>query len=228
MFHKGILSHLKSTGRDSQWLRYMVGRGYEDTEVVGEYKIQYDETEQDVRILIWNPSTPCMVLAIDKTGDKTGSLDVVHFDAKCTIDGKMKRGDGTRKMLQFGLDLAKQKGATQISLTDNSTITCEGKTIDLPGMYFLKYGMTWYEKYFGFQPAERFRKSYDNAKEMRLKYLDTETLGQLECNSFTDENIQECLAHIRFTNFYKFEWVKSLALDKGIHRSSGVPANDLG
>ena len=203
------MTHLKSTGRDQQWLRYMVGKGYAESETVGEYKVDYDESDDQLRILIWNPTTPCMVMAIDKLGDKTASMDLVNFDPKCTLAGKMKRGDGTRNMIQFGIDLAKTKGATQLSLTDKSTIDCEGLKIDLAGMYFLKYGMTWYEKYFGFKPAERFRKAYETAKDMRIQHLDIEKLKQQPCGYFTDETIQDLFAHIRFTSFYRFEWVKA-------------------
>lgn len=211
MIHRGIMAHLKRTGREEQWIHYMVGGGYEECETIGDYCVEYDDKDEySRRFLILNPTEPCLVIAIDKKYDKTASMDSVKFNPKCTIDGKMKRGDGTRKMIQFGIDLARKEGASQVSIMDNSTIDCEGQKIDLPGMYFLKYGMTWYEKYFGFKPAERFQKSYAKAKDMREKLLDVKKLQEEKCDFFTDDTIQELLAIIRFTNFYKFEWILKL------------------
>lgn len=209
MLHRVFMSQLKAMGRDEQWLRYMVGKGYDQSETIGQYKVDYDEDDTDIRILIWNPKTPCMIMAIDKH-DKSAAVHVVTYNAKCTVDGKMKRGDGTRRMIQFGLDLLKKKGATSVSIMDNSTIECNGQTIDLSAMYFLKHGMSWYEKYFGFQPAERFRTSYEKAKLMRTTHLDTKILKEQSCDFFTDDVIADLFHRIQLKNFYRYEWVLRL------------------
>ena len=187
----------------------MAGKGYDESETIGEYKVDYDIDEHITRILIWNPTEPCMVIALGNGDDRTASIDAIKFNPKCTIDGRMKRGDGTRKMIQFGIDLARKRGATQISLSDNSTIVCDGKKIDLGAMYFLKYGMTWYEKYFGFQPSERHRTAYENAKENRQRKLDIEKLKELPCSEFTDDFIDDMFDHIKLKIFHRIEWVKT-------------------
>jgi hypothetical protein len=209
MFHRKLMSDLKAMGRTQQWMRYMVGKGYDESETIGDYKVQYDEDDGDIRVLIWNPTSPCMVMAIDKS-DKTAALNVIRYDSKCTTDGRMKRGDGTRKMIQFGLRLLEKKGATHVSLMDNSTIDCNGQTVDLAAMYFLKYGMTWYEKYFGFKPAERFHRSYETAKRMRESRLDIEQLKEQPCDFFTDDVVQDLFRHIGLTDFYRYEWTLRL------------------
>ncbi len=212
MLHHRLMAHLKRTRRDEQWSWYMAGKGYTDSETVGEYKVDYDDDDHVNRILILRPTgKPCLAIAIGKGDDKTASMDTVEFHPTCTIDGKMKRKDGSRKMIQVGLDIAKKNGATQVSITDNSNIDCEnGQKIDLAGMYFLKYGMTWFEKYFGFKPTERHREAYEKAKELRKKYLDTEKLKDLPCSYFTDEFIDDLFDHIKLKIFYRIEWVKPL------------------
>lgn len=212
MLHHRLMAHLKRTGRDEQWIWYMAGGGYTESETIGEYRVDYDDDGILNRILILRPTDkPCLVIALGKGEDKTASMDAVDFHPTCTIDGRMKRGDGTRNMIQFGLDIAKRKGATQVSITDNSHIDCEnGQKIDLAGMYFLKYGMTWFEKYFGFKPIDKYRDAYEKAKDMRKKYLDTEQLKTLPCSYFTDDFIEELFDHIKLKIFYRIEWIKPL------------------
>lgn len=207
MIHRGMMTHLKAMKRNDQWLRYMTGKGYGDVEPIGDYKVQYDEDDTDLRIILWNPDTPCMVMVIDKR-DKSSVINLIKYDARCTLDGKMERGDGTRKMVNFAIDLLKEKGATSVSLMDESTVNCNGKEIELGPMYFLKHGKTWYERYFGFKPAERFREAYEQAKKMRMERLDIERLANQPCTFFTKDVVKDLFAHIELDEFYRYEWIK--------------------
>jgi hypothetical protein len=187
----------------------MEGGGETETRIIDGYKVEITNTDEEIRFLIKSQRVHCIRMSIYKD-DKVASFLTAMYDAGCTIDGNMVRGEGTRKMIQIGLDLLKEHGATSVAMTDTSNIPCEGKDINLGAMYFLKYGMTWYEKYFGFKPAERHRESYEKTKEMRKNYLDTEKLKDLPCSRFTDAFISDKFAHIEFTNFYIIEWIKPL------------------
>lgn len=197
-YERQIVSHLKRMGRHEQWSRYLIGNGYASSKTIGNYKVDYDEDESDMRILLWNPARPCMIMAIDKRS-KTAAINKLEYNA-----------DGTRKMVQFALDLLKQHGVTSVSLMDDSTVECEGHPLELAPMYFLKYGVTWYEKYFGFKPASRFTKSYESAKRLRKERFDTDMLSKQPCTFFTDEVVNDFFQQIGLVDFYKYEWIKEL------------------
>lgn len=209
--HQRFLSQLKRLGRDNHWLKHAMAGGGESTiRIIENYKIEIREDDKEVWFVIKSKDVDCIRASLYKD-DNTASLLTAKYDAGCTIDGNMVRGEkGTRKMIHIALDLLKEYGATSVALMDNSTVPCEGEDIDLGAMYFLKYGMAWYEKYFGFQPTERHRKAYEQAKEMRLRYLDTEKLKDLPCSYFTDEFIDDLFDHIKLKIFYRIEWVKHL------------------
>ena len=113
-------------------------------------------------------------------------------------------------MVQFALDYLRDNGATTVSLTDKSTIECNGVEVELGPMSFLKYGMTWYEKYFGFQPAPRFQKMYIEAKNRREQMLQTELLSTQPCDFYDFETINDIFAYIGFVNFHSIEWTRDL------------------
>ena len=187
----------------------MIGGGPTETRIIDGYKVEIITDDEATKFLIKSNRIHCIEMSIYKD-DNVASFLTAMYDPGCTIDGKMVRSEGTRKMIQIGLDLLKEYGAASVAMTDTSNIPCEGKDISLGPMYFLKYGMTWYEKYFGFKPAERHRESYEKAKEMRKKHLNTEKLKELPCSYFTDEFVGKMFAHIGFTNFYIIEWIKPL------------------
>ena len=207
--HSSMLQSLKTLGKHEQWSRYMRGGSYTDAEKVGKYKIQVQEDEDDIRYFLWNPKKPCINMVISKR-DKTAVLDAVEYDEDCTVDEKMLRGEGTREMIEFSLELLKRSGATKVSLSDKSTIPCHGENIALGPMYFLKYGKTWYEKYFDFHPSQRFQRMYEEAKQTRDELLDTAALSQQPCEFFDFETTTEIFRHIGFVNFHSIEWEKDL------------------
>jgi hypothetical protein len=187
----------------------MIGGGHTETRTIDGYKIDIIDDDEATKFVIKSNRIYCIEMSLYKD-DSIASFLAAMYDPGCTIDGKMVRGEGTRKMIQIGLDLLKEFGAKEVAMTDTSNIPCEGKDIGLGAMYFLKHGMTWYEKYFGFKPAERHRESYENAKKMRKKLLDIKTLKDLPCSHFTDKFIQDNFAKIGFTNFYIIQWIKQI------------------
>jgi hypothetical protein len=169
---------LRALQRTDQLRRYMGGR-YSDATTLGSYKVEVDEDERDIRALLWNPDRPYVVLAIDKE-DHIAVIDSIEYDPRCTIDGAMERGTGTRAMVQFMIDFAYAHGATRIQLTDQSTIRCSnGMECRLGLFYFLHTGMTWYERWFGFQPIGREREAYQRAKERWASH----SFGTLSCET---------------------------------------------
>ena len=186
------------------------GGYYADAQFIEDYKVEFMKQEGSYSILIWNPIQPCVNIVIFE-GDPTASLVWVGYDPKCTIQGNMPRGTGTQKMLNFAFRLAKQHGATQIELTDDAKIDCDGKKIDLSPMYFLQHGSTWYESKFGFQPREEYAEDYAEMKK-NWKTLDTAFLKQQTCDYFTKQNVRPLLSHINGDRdvFYRMSWVKRL------------------
>ena len=183
---------------------------YADARVIENYKVEYAKQDGSQSILIWSPKEPCVHIVL-YDGDTTASLIWVGYDASCTIEGTMKRGTGTRKMLEFACRLAKQQGATHIELMDDAKIECNGKKIDLSPMYFLQHGVTWYESKFGFQPRDEYKEEYANMKENRKK-LDVSFLQKQPCDYFTRPVVRGILRELDGDRdvFYRTSWVKTL------------------
>lgn len=185
----------------------MRGKGYKDAKVKGPYRIE----EVDDYLILWNPEKPCVVLQIDNL-TKVAVLTKLTFDKRCTIDGNMARGDGTKKMLETMFEFAKKRGVTSIELSDKSTIVCEnGDEIELGAYSFIKYGKTWYEKTFGFQPKEKYQAKYEEAKKRRLEMMDIVVVRSLPCSYFVNEteNIDTIMEKL-YKKFHEIVWEKKL------------------
>jgi hypothetical protein len=195
-------------GRDD-YVKHM-GGGYEQTVQWGKYKVEISYEGNDTRLVIWTPNDkPCITGVIAKE-DKVAVIATANYSPTCTIDGNMKRGEGTREMFKDILKMLKVKGAVSVQLMDNSTIDCEGTEIALGPFYFLKHGQTWYEKYFGFKPTEKYIVKYEKVKENRLKLLEIERLKQTKCVDFTEDMVGELFRHIGFDFFDKIVWERTL------------------
>lgn len=186
------------------------GGAYTDAQVIEDYKVEFAKQEGSQNILIWNPLEPCVHIVL-YDNDTTASLIWVGYDAKCTLDGNMERGTGTRKMLDFAFRLAKQHGATQIELMDDAKIQCNGKKVDLSPMYFLQFGVTWYESKFGFQPRDEYKEEYARMKENR-KNLDIPFLRSQPCSYFTRSTVRALLRELDGDRdvFYLTSWINTL------------------
>jgi hypothetical protein len=203
-----LIRSLQRMGRDD-YVKHM-GGGYEQTVQWGKYKVEISYEGNDTRLVIWTPNDkPCITGVIAKE-DKVAVIATANYSPTCTIDGNMKRGEGTREMFKDILKMLKVKGAVSVQLMDNSTIDCEGTEIALGPFYFLKHGQTWYEKYFGFKPTEKYRVKYEKVKENRLKLLEIERLKQTKCVDFTEDMVGELFRHIGFDFFDKIVWERTL------------------
>jgi len=203
-YHSSLKNSIKNVGRTEEWGRYL-GGGFNDAEIIDDYRIQLNDDEKDLRMFIWSKGRPCVNIALSKI-DFVAVMDGVYYNPGCTIDGQMVRGEGTRKMIDFAIKYIKSKGAKIILLSDNSDVPCNGRTIRLGPMYFLKFGVTWYEKYFGFKPTQEYAKKYEEAK-IRQK-----ALGLLDkpCDYFTNEVIDDLFNKLGMAYFYKIAWSKKL------------------
>ncbi len=199
-----MIQSLQALGKREQLRRYVCkGGGYEDAIQYDKYKVEFFNDERDMRFILWNPNRPCVVAVIDKR-DKLAVIDDVEYSPTCSVDGRMKKGEGTREMLKFVFRLLKEHGAVTVQLSDKSTVVCNGVKVRLGLMYFFKYGETWYEHHFGFKPAETYREKYEQMKRKRPD------LSAKPCDYFTDDVIDELVNSIGFGFFYNISWEKSL------------------
>lgn len=195
---------LKYLGRTLRWRTYMGGR-YDTAIERSGYKIEIEEEEGYTRVLLWSPTEPCFVADLD-TNDKVAVLLRLDYSSSCSVDGKMTRGDGTKRMMKFMLSFLKELGATKIQLYDASTITCKGKEVSLMWFSFMKYGQTWYERNFGFHPVERYADGYNQAKDnwKRNKY------DLMPCDLFTEKYVDQLAEELDFTFYRNVVWEKEL------------------
>ena len=202
---------LKYLGRDHRWNMYrptFKGGNYDSAEIIGKFKVEIDDSHPDYeRIFIWNPKRPCIEIDYDKN-DNYAALNTVEYDPKCTVDGQMKRGSGTKEMIEFTLELLKKKGVEKVQLMDNSTVICDGMKVSLKLMYFFKYGETWYEKHFGFKPTNEYAKRYNRSKELRKEIFDTEAIKDAPCEHFKVDQLDE------YTDLVKLEFHPSIIWEK--------------
>jgi hypothetical protein len=199
------MTTLITTGRLDDWSRYSTGGAYTDAIQIGDYKVETQEDGDDVRILLWNPNRPCIAMVVNKE-DKVASIDLIEYSPECTVSGRMKRGDGTREMIAFALDLLRQRGAHTVQLMDNSSVVCNGVKVRIGLMYFFKYGQTWYEKYFGFKPDSAHADRYARAKTIQK----TLGLSETPCDSFTDEVLDDLVLQTKLVFFPRIVWEKQL------------------
>jgi hypothetical protein len=101
---------------------------------------------------------PCFILKIIPGGEAI--LMSLERGTDCFIDSY----DNSKYLVKAAYMLAKQKGCSKLSLTDNSFIVCEGKKISLANLSFLTTGRTWYESILPFRPVN-YAGDIDNWRE---------------------------------------------------------------
>jgi hypothetical protein len=200
----GLIRSLQQMRRDD-YVKHM-GGGYEEAVQWGKYKVEISYQGNETRLVIWTPDDKPCITGLIANEDKVAVIATAKYSPLCTIDGNMKR----REMFKDILKMLKVKGAVSVQLMDNSTIDCEGTEIALGPFYFLKHGQTWYEKYIGFKPTEKYRVKYEKVKENRLKLLEIERLKQTKCVDFTEDMVGELFRHIGFDFFDKIVWERTL------------------
>jgi hypothetical protein len=187
--YRSMVGTLKTQDKFKSLCNHVARGGrYANATTIGKYKVEYDRDDDNVRILVWNPDTPCVSIHVNP--EEGATLDMLKYDQRCEVSGRMVKGNGTREMLKFAFDLAKKEGATTIQLTDRSEVMCGRQKIQLGFYYFLLHGKTWYERYFNFYPVT-YVKKYEKAKELREELLDIDVLKQQSCDFFTVERLEE-------------------------------------
>lgn len=205
--HCNLVASMRICNRREQLRRYRGGR-YQDAETIGNYKIEYIDEGRDMYVMLWNPDRPCVVLVMD-TQDKTAQIEHIEYDSRCTVSGHMQRGHGTKDMIDFMIELARSHGITKIQLMDKTSVKCrDGREVLLGLMHFIKYGMTWYEKYFGFKVVGKNALEYQHAKEIR-KTMNLPFLTMQSCEYFIDHET-ELLNALGIKHISVFEWEKNL------------------
>lgn len=185
------------------------GGGPSDSIVMDKYRVEiYDD-----HIYIWSDEKPCIHILLDEH-DKTAVLERLKYDASCTIRGNMKRGTGTKEMLEFAFQLAKERGMTAIELTDKTSVPCEetGEDIALGPFQFIQKGRTWYES-MGFVPSypKMYVDAYLEAKQRRKEVLDVQFLEQQDCRYLTNQRVYDIMVKdLQFGGFYNIVWRKEL------------------
>jgi hypothetical protein len=202
---------LKFLKRNERWSNYNPRFNGGGGELMGKYIVEIvDEGEYEM-IFILSSKRPCIAIDHDKSNNYAAVLNTVHYDQSCTVDGKMKRGSGTKEMVNFALDLLKKRGVKKVQLTDKSKIDCNGTEVDLKLMHFFKYGETWYEKNFGFKPEAKYQTKYEEVKKRRLEKLDVELLKNAPCDEFTDDLLDDILVpKTKFSFHGNIVWEKIL------------------
>lgn len=213
---KNMTESLKKVGKQNQSTIWK-GGSYTTAKQVGNYKIEFiNEYKHEPpieiesqQLIVWSPKEPCMSIAIDRR-DNDATLNTVMYSANCTIDGKMVHGSGTKEMIKFVLRLLQFKGVRSITLTDNSKFNCREIKVDLSVHYFIKYGMTWYEKNFGFKIAPKFEKEYEDAKQSRATNPSLSFLQSQPCDYYTPVQVAKIKEDYGINFFSKVYWVKRL------------------
>jgi hypothetical protein len=200
---------LKFLKRNERWSNYNPRFNGGGGELMGKYIVEIvDEGEYEM-IFLLSSKRPCIAIDHDKSNNYA-ALNTVHYDQSCTVDGKMKRGSGTKEMVNFALDLLKKRGVKKVQLSDNSKIVCNGTEVDLKLMYFFKYGETWYEKNFGFKAESKYQEKYEEVKNRRLEKLDIEVLKNAPCEEFTNELLDLLIDETKFSFYGGIAWEKIL------------------
>jgi hypothetical protein len=64
--------------------------------------------------------------------------------------------------------------------------------------------MTWYEKHFGFEIAEEYRKEHEAAKEIR------KSISFIEPYDYSIHEEDECIKMLGICHFFRCSWEKNL------------------
>ena len=101
-----VLRHLKRYERLKTYNPVHKGGSYETAETIDNYKVEIVDDGNYEMIFIRSPTRPCIVVDLDKRNNYA-ALNTVEYDKECTVDGKMKRGSGTKEMVNFTIDFLK-------------------------------------------------------------------------------------------------------------------------
>ena len=137
-----------------------------DTYIVEEIIIKNQKDSNDIKSVVYNLDD-CITISITGQEDYA-SLESIRYLKKCNITNDLKRGLGTRDMLNTALEFVKLKSPKKFSyfkLNDLSYLDRDNsERVNLFVSHLLLDGKTWYEKYFNakFSPRINDPKVYKN------------------------------------------------------------------
>jgi len=137
--------------KDKKWGKFYFNGGCPIEKREKEFKlgdevfiIEIVKNEEDiVEYYIKSLKYRCFLVGVKK--NKFASIYSLGNDTDCVKSEKYKKYIG-KVMVYLMFKIFKEEGITEFDFTDNSGIIRNGKNFNLADLYFLKYGMTWYDK----------------------------------------------------------------------------------
>lgn len=184
----------------------------------GEYVFYIDELEMDesIKIFIGNPAKnepECVHIRIDNSYPEIANLIFFHYDSQCSINKRLKKGSGTKKMMEIIIAYLKQKypKVKMIDLNDTSKIDCkrEDNTLfkfKLYKWFLFLYGEGYYQHNYGFNFLDEYKKDLHNSnlevlKNLKVSYKEVvellKPISPLITSKFTKRNILSFLKEIK-------------------------------
>ena len=184
---------LKSLNRDDRWIMYNIPyTKYDRFEIIDDFTIAIDANNPNFeRVIIHDSTQPYIAIDYDKL-DKFAAFNRLCEDA----DDKMKRA------VEIALDLLKNRGAKTIQMYG---------TNELDLINFFKYGKTWYEQHFGFNPVDTSDlQNYNESKQKRkmLTYLDR--IERAPSELFTEDILDVFQKIVDLSLWSIYIWEKTL------------------
>lgn len=149
----------------------------------------------------------CIIIMIDDEG--IANIQNIHYYPDCLYTGLKYPGGGTillRMAIQFIKDIKKKYKIKKIQLTDNSSLSCTKITtdIDLPSLYILTKGDTWYGKH-GFKPYDSKKNKLDIDKYAEYVHNQKIVKKTLVKNTNLFKIFNEQIEKNNLREFYKIE-----------------------
>lgn len=134
-----------------------------------DYIFYIDEIKYDncIKIFIGNPDKDepeCVHIRIDDEFPEIANLIFFQYDEKCSINKMLKKGEGTKVMFKTIVKYIKKfyTNVKMIDLSDTAKISCyyNGSLtkFKLYKWYLFLYGKGYYQKNYGFDFENRFKK----------------------------------------------------------------------
>ncbi len=196
-----MYSMLYGLHRGEQVGRYMGGIYAGPPVEIDGYRVRSYETEKDLEMSIYNSDNHCVVFTLDKS-DKVAVVSLVNYMRR---HAPIVDSENTVALVQFALNKIREHGGKCVRVMDRLLIDQpENSKRILSLIYFIKYGMTWYEKHFGFQIDETHKKEHETSKELR------NTISFQEPYDYSNEQEMEYIRRMELSTLFYAAWEKNL------------------
>jgi len=179
-YYNELIKNKKTKKRTkTQRLKSLVGSIiYNSNNGKNSFDIKEDENENEIRIFVGDKHF-CFFGRIDKYQDDTVIINDFKYYNDCNTIKKFEKGKGMKRLMKTMIRYIKDNypKIKKIELSDEATLLCESNIdnrlyiIYLHRLYFLKYGMGYYQYNFGFHlTKENFKVILQKNKEMFSKF----------------------------------------------------------